>query len=334
MGDKITFDYFYGGQEETFSYYRIPRALFTGQQFKGLSIGAKMLYGLLLDRMYLSSRNGWYDDQGRVYIYYPVEEIEETMGCGHSKAVRLLAELDDAKGIGLIERIRQGLGKPAKIYVKQFIARAVPDTPKPPAPDSTPQPTGFDRARQDVSKKDLQGYHNRASRLLETGRADVPKADGNYKNKNYPYSNYLDLSINPSCRFPVDETERREIMAELKGNIDYSQLATQHSPEDVDELLELTTDVLCSGRPTLRVGSEEVSIGVVKDRFWRLERSHIEYVLDRMKENTRKIYNIRGYLLTALYNAPATLGHFFQAEVQHDLYGQRQGGDGSRPLPA
>ena len=95
MGDKITFDYFYGGQEETFSYYRIPRALFTGQQFKGLSIGAKMLYGLLLDRMYLSSRNGWYDDQGRVYIYYPVEEIEETMGCGHSKAVRLLAELDD-----------------------------------------------------------------------------------------------------------------------------------------------------------------------------------------------------------------------------------------------
>ena len=105
MGDKITFDYFYGGQEETFSYYRIPRVLFTGQQFKGLSIGAKMLYGLLLDRMYLSSRNGWYDDQGRVYIYYPVEEIEETMGCGHNKAVRLLAELDVVKGIGLIERI-------------------------------------------------------------------------------------------------------------------------------------------------------------------------------------------------------------------------------------
>ena len=157
MGDKITFDYFYGGQEETFSYYRIPRVLFTGQQFKGLSIGAKMLYGLLLDRMYLSSRNGWYDDQGRVYIYYPVEEIEETMGCGHSKAVRLLAELDEVKGIGLIERIRQGLGKPAKIYVKQFTTRAVPDTPRGPAPDSTPQPTGFNRDRQDVSKKDLQG---------------------------------------------------------------------------------------------------------------------------------------------------------------------------------
>ena len=264
MGDKITFDYFYGGQEETFSYYRIPRVLFTGQQFKGLSIGAKMLYGLLLDRMYLSSRNGWYDDQGRVYIYYPVEEIEETMGCGHNKAVRLLAELDEVKGIGLIERIRQGLGKPAKIYVKQFTTRAVPDTPRGPAPDSTPQPTGFNRDRQDVSKKDLQGYHNRTSRLLETGRADVPKADGNYKNKNYPYDSYHDLSINPSCRFPVDEAERRGIMEELKENIDYPQLATQHSLEDVDELLELTTDVLCSSRPTLRIGSEEVLYDSIK----------------------------------------------------------------------
>ena len=320
MGDKITFDYFYGGQEETFSYYRIPRVLFTGQQFKGLSIGAKMLYGLLLDRMYLSSRNGWYDDQGRVYIYYPVEEIEETMGCGHNKAVRLLAELDEVKGIGLIERIRQGLGKPAKIYVKQFTTRAVPDTPRGPAPDSTPQPTGFNRDRQDVSKKDLQGYHNRTSRLLETGRADVPKADGNYKNKNYPYDSYHDLSINPSCRFPVDETERRGIMEELKENIDYPQLATQHSLEDVDELLELTTDVLCSSRPTLRIGSEEVSTGVVKDRFWRLERSHIEYVLDRMKENTRKNQYSR-VSADRPVQRPGYAGAFFQAEVQHDLYG-------------
>ena len=69
--------------------------MFTEKKYKPVSTDAKMLYGLLLDRMYLSSRNGWYDDQGRVYIYYPVEEIEETMGCGHSKAVRLLAELDD-----------------------------------------------------------------------------------------------------------------------------------------------------------------------------------------------------------------------------------------------
>ena len=69
MGEKITYDYFYGGQLEAFSYYRLPRVLVTGQQFRGLSTDAKLLYALLLDRMGLSSRNGWYDEQGRVYIY-------------------------------------------------------------------------------------------------------------------------------------------------------------------------------------------------------------------------------------------------------------------------
>ena len=72
MSQTISFDYFYGGQSDTFSYYRIPRLLITGQQFKGLSTDAKLLYGLLLDRMGLSARNGWYDELGRVYICYAV----------------------------------------------------------------------------------------------------------------------------------------------------------------------------------------------------------------------------------------------------------------------
>ena len=108
MSQAISFDYFYGGQSDAFSYYRIPRLLITGQQFKGLSTDAKLLYGLLLDRMGLSSRNGWYDELGRVYIYYPLDEIQADLNCGHDKAVKLLAELDIGKGIGLIERVKQG----------------------------------------------------------------------------------------------------------------------------------------------------------------------------------------------------------------------------------
>ena len=94
MGLTVSFDYFYGGQSDTFSYYRIPRLLITGRQFKGLSTDAKLLYGLLLDRMGLSSRNGWYDELGRVYIYYPLDEIQADLNCGHDNAVKLLAELD------------------------------------------------------------------------------------------------------------------------------------------------------------------------------------------------------------------------------------------------
>ncbi len=123
------FDYFYGEESEQFSYYRIPRLLITGSQFKNLSTDAKLLYGLLLDRMGLSAKNGWHDTQGRVFIYYPLEEVEEDLNCGHGKAVKLMAELDSNTGIGLIERVRQGLFRPSIIYVKRFTSK--PNTTPP-----------------------------------------------------------------------------------------------------------------------------------------------------------------------------------------------------------
>ena len=78
MGEQ-GFDYYYGDESSQFSFYRIPRQLITGARFKKLSTDAKLLYGLLLDRMGLSAKNGWYDEQGRVYIYYPLEEIQQDM---------------------------------------------------------------------------------------------------------------------------------------------------------------------------------------------------------------------------------------------------------------
>ena len=134
MDRAVSFSYFYGEESEQFSYYRIPKLLITGAQFKNLSTDAKLLYGLLLDRMGLSAKNGWYDEQGRVYIYYTLEEIMEDMNCGKDKGVKLLSELDTNRGIGLIERVKQGQGRPARIYVKRFAARAVPPpSPEPPA---------------------------------------------------------------------------------------------------------------------------------------------------------------------------------------------------------
>ena len=76
MGQLVNFDYFYGNESEQFSYYRILRLLVTGAQFKSLSADAKLLYGLMLDRMGLSAKHGWYDGLGRVFIYYPLEEIQ------------------------------------------------------------------------------------------------------------------------------------------------------------------------------------------------------------------------------------------------------------------
>ncbi|WP_330693720.1 replication initiator protein A [Shuttleworthella satelles] len=118
------YDYFYGSQSDQFAFYRIPKVLFTAPRFKTLSTDAKALYGILLDRMNLSAKNGWIDKYGRVYIIFTTEEIMEAMGCANQKATRLLAELE--KDIGLIERKRQGLGKSNLIYVKNFIAQGNP----------------------------------------------------------------------------------------------------------------------------------------------------------------------------------------------------------------
>ena len=110
-------NYFYGPQAEQFAFYRIPKALFTDPAYRGISTDAKVLYGLLLDRMSLSARNDWLDEQGRVYIVFTVEEVMGALCCADNKATRLLRELE---GVGLIERKRRGLGKPSLIYVKML----------------------------------------------------------------------------------------------------------------------------------------------------------------------------------------------------------------------
>ena len=106
-----------------FAFYRVPKVLFTEDCFWNVSTDAKLLYGILLDRMNLSARNGWLDEEGRVYIIFTIEEIKGALGCAEKKAVKLLDELE--KKCGLIERKRQGLGKPNLIYVKNFISGSV-----------------------------------------------------------------------------------------------------------------------------------------------------------------------------------------------------------------
>ena len=121
MDKKMNFKYFYGTEADQFSFYRIPKALFSNDCFKDLSSDAKILYGLMLDRMSLSIKNQWFDEENRAYIYFSIEDIMELLNCGRNKAVKSLQELDDEKGIGLIEKRRQGFGKVTIIYVKSFI---------------------------------------------------------------------------------------------------------------------------------------------------------------------------------------------------------------------
>ena len=111
------FDYFYGAESEKFLFYQIPVPLVKEKRFSKLSTDAKLLYGILLSKTRLSSRNGWLDEKGRVYVYYTVKEVKDDFACSNDKATKVFQELED---IGLIERRRQP-NKPALIYVKNFL---------------------------------------------------------------------------------------------------------------------------------------------------------------------------------------------------------------------
>lgn len=110
-------DYFYEHESELFTFYRVPKVLFTEEPFKSINCEAKLLYGLLLDKMGLSRKSGWFDQQGRAFVYYGISHIMEDLGCVHSKAEKLLSELEQA---GLLRRKRQGLGKPSMLYPLKF----------------------------------------------------------------------------------------------------------------------------------------------------------------------------------------------------------------------
>ena len=306
---QLTFSYFYGEESEQFSYFRIPRLLVRNKKFKTLSTEAKLLYGLMLDRMGLSAKHGWYDELGRVYIYYTLDEIQTDLMCGHNKAVRLLAELDTGKdGFGLIKRVKQGQGRPAKIYVKKFTTTDVPE-----APLSAPIP--------DFPESEIQTSQNQTSRLPFLGSQDFPKRETSYHDNNYPESSYPDPSISPA-KPPGNGgrlIERWSLKESVKNQIEYDTLCTQYAAEDVDALVELISEVQSSTADAVRLGKEQIPIEIIKERFRQLTQMHVEYVLDCLKNTTTQINNVKAYLLTALYNAPMTMGFFYSAQVRHDL---------------
>ena len=114
----MKYDYFYEEQSEQFVFYKVPKVLCTEAEFRKLSSDAKLLYGLLLDRVSLSKKNGWIDGNGHVYVVFTLENIMQAFNCCDKTATKMMVELEKH---GLIERKRQGQGKPVIIYVKNFI---------------------------------------------------------------------------------------------------------------------------------------------------------------------------------------------------------------------
>ena len=284
----MVFDYFYEEQSESYSFYRIPKMLFTEEIFEALSTDAKVLYGLLLDRISLSRENGWLDDAGRVYVYYTIKSVKKSMRCANTKACGLLRELDE---FGLIERKKQGLGKPTIIYVKDF--------------------TRFRKA-------ELLDSEKQNSVILHTGTLDNRKSETNKTEKNNTESNKTNPILSGADKDMDERTSYRNYLnSQLDMEIMYERYP--YDRETLDAIMDLMLDVVCSKRRTIRIAGDDKPVSVVKSQFLKINSMHLEYVLDCMKKNPAKVRNIKQYLLAAIYNAPLTMQSYYQAWVNNDM---------------
>ena len=307
----IKFNYYYGKEAENFSFFRIPKLLFTDPIFTKLSSDAKVLYGILLDRMNLSMKNNWIDEENKVYIIFTIEEIAEIMCCATQKATKILQELDDKKGIGLIEKKRLGLGKPNILYVKNFIIQETNEQENSVQDKIT---------NQELWKSQFKNDENHNSGNVNFTKQELLKSQCNNTNLNkteYSDTEYNNTSpISPSEEKNIKDTllskkedmEAEEMIELLKRNIGYSFLAEEQpqEKEKIDLVIDLIAEAIQS-KTDLRINQRMIAYETVKEQFLSLQKEHIEYVLFVLDENKKKITNLRAYLLSLLYNAPVNI---------------------------
>ena len=289
----MTLDYFYGQAGELFSFFHIPKALFQEQRFQNLSTDAKILYGILLDRMSLSVRNEWFDKKGRVFIIFTIEDVKRTLRCADNKATRLLRELEE---FGLIERKRRGQGKPCLVYVKNFSAES--------------------------SKESVKNRDNDDSCGSKIACQDPVRSRGIKKKENKTEMNNTNLILS-------DESEKmknRELLEEYFSHSLEMDLLLRLYPDDEDtlyQIVNLLVDTCATNRKLLHIAGDDKPAEVVRSRFMKLNADHIRFVLKCLAENSNPIRNMKQYLLAALYNAPTTMQLSYQNQTNHDLANRR-----------
>ena len=257
----MTLDYFYGQAGELFAFYRIPKALFQEPRFQSLSTDAKTLYGILLDRMSLSVKNGWLDEQSRVFIIFTIEDVKRTLCCADNKAMKLFRELEK---FGLVERKRRGLGKPSLVYVKNFSS--------------------------DLSNERVQNRENHESGAFKKECQDPPKSRCNKNKKNKTERN----NTNPILSDESKMMKNRELLEEYFSHSLEIDLLLRLYPDDEDtiyQIVNLLVDTCDSKRKLIRIAGDDKPAEVVCSRLKKLNTMSREKVMKQVLENAKREYD-------------------------------------------
>ena len=345
---KNRFNYYYGSQSDQFSFIRIPKVMLTDKSFAALSMQSKVLYGVLLDRMALSRKNSWFDEQNRVFIIYQIGEIQEDLGFSKKKSMELLSELEN---FGLLEKKRRGHGLPNILYVKSFMDGANGDISK---KDADLNEIASDELHSRGAEKRTSGPEDSESRSDHLGTLEVPKpsllgvpkpsplevrisgplksnTNINKTEGNNIESNHIrlaspqagcDTARNDGIRYDENLSSLiSEYRALICENIEFDNLLLTfpERAELLEGIVELILETLLCRSKEILISSTLFPTEIVRSKFLKLDYSHVVYVVTCFTENTTKVKNIRKYLLASLYNAPTTIEGYYTAEVNHDL---------------
>ena len=278
-------DYFYGSSGEQFRFYQIPALLLEDEQYRKIRDTAKVLYGILLSQMALSRKNNWIEkDTGRVYIHYNLSYLAQCMGHSKGTITRAMQELCEA---GLLQRRRRGRGLPDVLYVMDFTSI-------------------HEKTKKEEMTKEKQSD-------------PVNKEEGKTEENKTEEKNPSRLSDKKEIKSEISVTDIYRDL--IKKQIDYPFLMERYPYDQniLEELLSVMTEAITSKRQYLRVNGENRAANEVQNRLKRIDVTHIEYILECVKKNTKKIINPPLFLLTALYNAPVTINTYYNALAAHDL---------------
>ena len=234
-------------------------------------------------------KNGWLDEQNRVFIIFTIEDVKRALCCADNKATKLLRELEE---YGLIERKRRGLGKPDLIYVKNFSSES--------------------------SKTPYLNRDNDDSGTVQNTLQDPVKLRCNKTKEN-------DTELSETDSFYSEESDGMSKRTQLEEYFSQSlevNLLLRLCPDDEDtiyQIVDLLVDTCATKRKTLRIAGDDKPAEVVRSRFMKLNADHIHFVLKCLAENSSPIRNMKQYLLASLYNAPTTMQLFYQNQTNHDL---------------
>ena len=341
--DKMKFDYYYGEESEQYSFLKIPKLFFTEEIYEGLSLQAKLLYGLMLDRMALSAQRGWYDDYNRAYVKYTSKAVD--MGINQKSALKYIKELSD---FGLIIKVQQA-GLADIIYVMNFTkirqAAVPPDIQKSDnilqeseaesINTESPGKMGMCRDESGGSVKklpdmDLTGNpaHETTVKFTPLQNLHTPEQKNNknnYNNINANVSNNTNQSIYQSYQSEdkgqTDMTEEEYYEQLVKANIEYDIYIRDADKKSwYDEYYSIILEVIMRKADKSYIAGNEWSQNFVRARFLKITSSDMFYVHDRMQHTVSDIKNIKAYLIAALFNAPTTNKAYWQSRVNHDMY--------------